>query len=146
MDFVALGYWGMFLAAFLAATVLPLGSEVVFTSLLYYNLSPIWLTVIAALGNTLGGLTSYYLGYLAKWNLLTKWFKVSEPDVQKYLGRIQHYGAPLAVLTWLPIVGDVLAVGLGFARTKVLPTSLWMALGKFIRFAVIAYGWIKLAQ
>lgn len=146
MDFIELGYIGMFLSAFLAATVLPLGSEVVFTALLHNGFSPLWLTLIASVGNTFGGLTSYYLGRLAKWEWLSKWFKITADDVSKHMHRIQHYGAPVALLTWLPAVGDVLAVALGFAKTKVVPTTVYMLIGKLARFAAIAYLWQELSS
>lgn len=146
MDFITLGYLGMFVSAFLAATILPLGSEFVFTALLIQNYDPVWLTLVATLGNTLGGLTSYYLGYLAKWDVLTRWFKVTPENVEKYVGWIHQYGAPVAFLCWLPIVGDVLAVGLGFARTAVFPTTLFMGLGKLFRFITLVYFWNGLTQ
>lgn len=146
MDFVELGYIGMFLSAFLAATVLPLGSEIVFSALLYNGSSPLWLTLIAGIGNTLGGLTSYYLGRLGKWDWLSKWFKIEAVHVYKYMHYIQKIGAPIALITWLPAIGDMLAVALGFAHTKVIKTSLYMLVGKLARFATIAYIWQTLGS
>lgn len=145
MDFVELGYIGMFVSAFLAATILPLGSEVVFTALLYKGLSPIYLVFIASVGNTLGGMVSFYMGWIAKWQWLSKWFKISQVSVTKYLSFIKKHGAPAAILTWLPAIGDILAVALGFAKTKPIPTYIWMFIGKFFRFMILAYLWQKIS-
>ena len=66
--FVNLGYWGLFLASFLSSTIVPMSSEVALVTLIALGLNPIWCVLIATLGNSLGGMTSYGLGYLGKWN------------------------------------------------------------------------------
>ena len=76
MDLISLGYFGMFLAAFLAATILPFSSEVVFTTLYWQNFSPFWLVFWASLGNILGGMTCYALGLLGKMEWIEKWMKI----------------------------------------------------------------------
>lgn len=145
MDFVELGYIGMFVSAILAATILPLGSEVVFTVLLHQGSSPIYLVLIASIGNTIGGMISYYMGWLAKWHWLSNWFKISENSVYKCIWFIKKYGTPAAALSWVPVIGDILAVALGFAKTKPVPTVIWMLLGKVTRFIVLAYFWQKIS-
>ena len=64
--FVQLGYWGLFLSSFLSSTVIPLSSEVALVALLAMGLDPVLCVLTATLGNSLGGMTSYGLGYLGK--------------------------------------------------------------------------------
>jgi len=61
--FTELGYLGLFLASFLAATVLPLSSEVVLSVLLLNELNPALLVSVATVGNVLGAFTNYALGF-----------------------------------------------------------------------------------
>ena len=83
MDLISLGYFGMFLAAFLAATILPFSSEVVFTTLYWQHFSPFWLVFWASLGNILGGMTCYALGLLGKMEWIEKWMKIKKEKVVK---------------------------------------------------------------
>lgn len=94
----------------------------------------------ATMGNWLGGLSSYGLGYLAKWNWIEKYLRVSKEKVFSFRKRIERYGALLAFLCWLPFVGDVLAVALGVFRTSWQKVFFWMLLGKFLRYIAIAQG------
>jgi membrane protein YqaA with SNARE-associated domain len=139
VNFIELGYLGMFVAALLAATFIPLGSEVVFTGLLAVDFNPIWLIIVATVGNTTGGMITYYLGKLGKWQWLEKWFGISKNKLEVNMHRIQKWGGVLAFFTWLPVVGDPLAAALGFARTKLLPTIFWMTVGKLLRFVLLAW-------
>ena len=74
--FSELGYFGLFVAAFLASTILPLSSEVVLSALLLSGLSPVALVSIATTGNVLGSLTNYALGYWASLEVIKKWLKI----------------------------------------------------------------------
>ena len=69
--FVEYGYIGLFLASFLAATILPFGSEVVFVGLIAAGLNGWSCVLIASVGNWLGGMTNYYLGHLGKVEWIT---------------------------------------------------------------------------
>ena len=128
---------------FVAATILPLGSEVVFTSLLYLDYSPIPLTIIASIGNTFGGLLTYYMGWLGKWEWLQRWAKIDQQQVVKHLEKAQNYGWFLAFMTWAPIIGDVLAVVVGFVKYPWPKTVFWMFFGKLLRFSILAFLWQK---
>lgn len=138
MDWIELGYIGMFVSAVLAATVLPLGSEIVFAGLLFQKFDPVSLTLTAAIGNTIGGMISYWMGHLGKWSWLEKWFGISKVKVLQRMQLAQKWGSLCAFLTWLPVVGDLLAVVLGFIRFNVLKSVSWMFVGKLMRFAILA--------
>ncbi len=90
--FAELGYIGLFITAFLAATILPLSSEVVLSLLLLNGLSPIALVSVATLGNALGSLTNYGLGYWASLSVIKKWLKMSEKDFIRAERRFKKYG------------------------------------------------------
>ena len=136
--FVEWGYLGLFIASFLGATVIPFSSELVF-SLLIINGYDINLSLlIATTGNWLGGLSSYFLGRLGKWSTLEKYFRVKKEKIVKFKTIIDKWGSLLAFFCWLPIIGDPIAVSLGFFRTNYILVAIWMFIGKVIRYIVWA--------
>lgn len=136
---VGTGLGGLFVASFLAATLLPGGSEAAFLGVI-----AAWPTqlpaalALATLGNTLGGMSSYALARL-----------IPERSAHKLgerpLALARRWGAPVLILAWLPLLGDLLCVAAGWLRLPWLPSALWMALGKGLRYAIIAAGWRWLA-
>ncbi len=136
-----LGYIGLFLGTFLAATVFPFSSDVLLVGVLLAGANPMISLVVATFGNWLGGLTSYYLGYLGKWDWIEKWLRVKEESLVKQKNRIEKYGSLIAFFSWVPFIGDFLAVGLGFYKVNFKKSAIYMFLGKAIRFAfwVILY-------
>ena len=136
--FVEWGYLGLFIASFLGATVIPFSSELVFSLLIIkgydFNLS----LLVATTGNWLGGLSSYFLGRLGKWSTLEKYFKLKKEKIVKFKTNIDKWGSLLAFFCWLPIIGDPIAVGLGFFRTNYILVAIWMFIGKFIRYILWA--------
>lgn len=137
--FTELGYIGLFLAAFLAATILPLSSEVVLSALLLNHGSPATLVIIATIGNALGALTNYALGYWANLGVLRKWLKLSEKEMLNAEQRFQKYGIVSLLFAWVPIIGDPLTVIAGILRIRLLWFILLVTLGKLIRYIVISY-------
>ena len=139
------GYLGLFLGAFLAATILPFSSDVLMVGFLAIGGNVYGAVAVASVGNWLGGLTSYWLGRLGKWEWIEKWFKVKEETIVKHKAKVDRYGSLLAVFTWLPLVGDVLAIALGFYRTDPKKTALFMFIGKTARYIMwaVLYIWIS---
>jgi membrane protein YqaA with SNARE-associated domain len=134
------GLIGLFLGSFLAATVIPFSSEILLTGVLIAGVSPVHSFFAATAGNWLGGMTSYYVGHLGKWDIIEKWLGVKEERLLKQKARIERFGSLIAFFAWLPVIGDVLAIGLGFYRVDVIKSSIFMLLGRAIRFAI----WISL--
>lgn len=127
-----LGLGGLFLASFLAATLLPGGSEAVFLGLIALQPDLLWSALLlATLGNTLGGLTSYGLGFFLPAKALSK----LQP---RHIALARRWGSATLVLAWAPLIGDLLCVAAGWLRLPWLACTLWMALGKFARYAVLA--------
>ena len=123
----------LFIASLLAATLLPGGSEI----LLLYNLNErpdliVALVIVASIGNSLGSLTSYGLGFLGA-KQLTK--KQHNGKASQW---IQRFGVYSLLLSWLPIIGDVLCVAAGFYKLPIVMSSVFITLGKTIRYCIVA--------
>lgn len=120
--------WTLFVSSFLAATLLPGGSEVVLFGVLKLHPNQLWAALtMATLGNTLGGMSSYLIGRL-----------IPQKQALKGLATLQRFGAPVLLLSWVPIVGDPLCVAAGWLRLNPWWSALCIAVGKFVRYWVIA--------
>ena len=139
-----LGLTGLFIGCFLAATVIPFSSDALYIAVLLATKRPLACFIVGTLGNWLGGVTSYYLGYLAKWKWLEKYFHIKHDTLEKQKKLVDKYGVWLALLTWIPVVGDVFAIALGFYRTPAFWTLFLMLVGKAGRFLLwnLVSGWI----
>ena len=135
-----LGYLGLFIASFLAATVVPFSSEVVFSALVFGGLDPWICVVVASLGNWLGGMSSYFLGRLGKMEWIEKYLRVKREKIETYRERIQKYGDWFAFFSFLPGIGDIIAVASGFFRCRWWIVTISMLLGKFARYVVWMYA------
>ncbi|MBD3653121.1 YqaA family protein [Kangiella sp.] len=139
MDYFAeLGYIGLFIAAFLAATILPLSSELVLTALLLNGLSPEFLVIVATVGNVLGSLTNYGLGYWASKTVIQKWLRMSESEFVRAEERFKKYGIVALLFAWVPIIGDPLTVMAGILRIRLLWFLILVTIGKFLRYYILA--------
>lgn len=130
--------WLMFSGAFLAATLLPGGSEVLLIALLQHNSEP-WLAllVVASIGNTLGALTSYYLGRIGR-------FAKSPADFEnKYYQRslrwFERFGVWTLLLSWLPLIGDLLCLMAGWLKLPVISSTIMIFIGKTVRYSLIVF-------
>ena len=137
--FSEFGYFGLFIAAFLAATILPLSSEVVLSALLINGLSPVALITIATIGNVLGSLTNYALGYWASLEVIKKWLKISEEEFVTAEQRFVKYGLFSLCFAWVPIIGDPLTVIAGVLRIRLIWFVILVTVGKLLRYLVITH-------
>ena len=134
------GYWGLLLASFLAATILPFSSEVVFAALIAAGMD-IWTSILyATAGNALGGATCYYLGRMGKTEWLERWFKIKPAKIEKTIEWMSGKGAVMGFFGFMPVVGDVMLVALGFMRANIPTVMIAMTIGKFLRYAIIGFG------
>ncbi len=125
------GLGGLFLSAFLAATLLPGGSEIAFVAYLNWQPGSAWLALaVATMGNTLGGLTSVWLGRRLPMAPQGRHF----PKLEAWMKR---FGAPILLLSWLPLVGDALCVLAGWQRVAWLPVTAYILVGKGLRYLVL---------
>lgn len=137
--FSELGYFGMFVASFLAATILPLSSEVVLTALLLNGLSPVALVSVATTGNVLGSIVNYALGFWISIEVVKRWLKISEEEFIRAEQRFTKYGLASLLLAWMPIIGDPITVVAGILRVRFLWFVLLVTAGKLARYVVITY-------
>ena len=91
------GIPGLFLSALLAGSIVPFSSELVLVALVEVGLSPVTCVLAAALGNTLGGMTCYYMGHLGKVDWIEKYFKVKKEKVDRMEAFLQGKGALMAL-------------------------------------------------
>ncbi len=138
-SFAELGYLGLFVAAFLAATILPLSSEVVLSALLLNGGSPIALFTVATAGNVLGSLTNYGLGYWAGPKVAKKWLRMSEEKFLRAERHYKKYGLVSLCFAWVPVVGDPMTVVAGILRIRLLWFVLLVTAGKLIRYVVVSF-------
>lgn len=138
-QWVEWGLLGLFLASFLAATILPFSSEAVLGIVALGAWSSGSLLLVASVGNTLGGLTNYAIGRWIPEEKLLKRLGMDPGKAERWRSFAERYGAWGALLCWLPVIGDPLAIALGLFRTKFLQTALLMFVGKALRYAVVLW-------
>ncbi len=131
------GYWGVFIACLLAGSIVPFTSEVIVITLVELGLNPVLCLLFATLGNTVGGMTCYYMGHLGKVDWIEKYFKVKKEKVDKMQVFLQGKGSLMAFFTFLPFFGEVIAITLGFMRSNVWLTTASMFTGKLVRYILI---------
>jgi len=139
------GYVGMFLSALLAGSAVPFSSEAVLAALLHPStgLSPVLVILSASVGNLLGSLTCYWLGHLGKMEWLVKYFHMKEEKIVKMQAYLNGRSAFMAFFAFLPIIGTLIAVALGFLRSNIYVVSISMFVGKVLRYIVVAYAAIQ---
>jgi membrane protein YqaA with SNARE-associated domain len=123
-----LSLWTLFASSFLAATLLPGGSEFVFAGILNAKPHLYWPALaVATVGNTLGGMSSYLIGRV-----------IPQRTELKGLKWVQAYGSPALLVAWVPVIGDPLCIAAGWLRINPWLSALFMAFGKFARYLLIA--------
>ena len=130
------GLPGLFASAFLSSTLLPGGSEALLAALaLHGGHDPMALLAAATLGNALGGMTSWGIG----WWIARRFPNQTLERHHHRLAaeRLRRWGSPLLLLSWLPLVGDPLCVAAGWLRIGWLPSLLFITLGKGARYALL---------
>ncbi len=141
MDLVSegshLGLWALFVSAFISSTLLPGGSEALLYGLAQdAHYEPWVLLLIASLGNTLGGMTSWLVGRVIAWRFPSHRMLRKE-RYQRALHSVRRWGTPALIFSWLPVVGDPLCVVAGWLRTGLFATVFFIALGKVLRYSAV---------
>lgn len=128
-------YVTLFSWSFLAATILPLGSEPALFAVVTRGHSATMAVTVATVGNYLGACTTYWLAMKAA-SLAGK----ADLDHTRAGRLAQRFGAPVLLLSWVPIIGDALVAAAGVLRVRLLPFTLWTVIGKGLRYALVAWG------
>ncbi|MGQ5523939.1 YqaA family protein [Chitinimonas sp. PSY-7] len=133
------GLPGLFVSGLLSATLLPGNSEIALAFVLYqrpYDWVPALICV--TVGNTLGSLSSYWLGrYLRRFNP-----RATDHLSPRALALMKRYGVITLLLAWLPLIGDALCLAAGWLTLAKTPTALFIFLGKAIRYLLVGLPFI----
>jgi len=135
---IGAGYTGLFLTAFLAATLVPLSSEAVLASLISAKGFDLALLIgIATAGNTLGAVVNWLLGrFCLRWRD-RRWFPVGPEALDRASRWVGRYGVWTLLLSWLPVVGDPLTFAAGVLGVRFPLFLILVAVGKGARYAVV---------
>lgn len=131
------GFFGMFIAAFLAGSFLPFSSEIVMAALRVAGLPAMQLLLWGTLGNTLGSCFNYWLGHLGNMQLVEKYTHVKYEKIEKSRRFVSKYGPVMGLLAWIPILGSAITITLGLMRANFWWTLLAIVVGKVVRYAFV---------
>ena len=138
--FAEYGLWGLFLASFLAATLLPVSSEVVLGYLLTHGFSPYMTVFVATSGNVLGSVVNYGLGIFGSLIILYKILRMSPLEIEKAETRFRKYGILSLLFAWVPVIGDPLTVAAGVLKVNFALFLLLVSIGKFLRYVIVTWA------
>ena len=133
-------YLSLFIISFLAATILPFSSELTLAGLIatssYDNLL---LLIVASLGNILGSVVNWILGFYSRNHKTKKWFPFKDEQIEKSSKWFNKIGRWSLLFAWVPIIGDPLTLAAGLLRVKFVEFLILVTIGKVSRYLVIFY-------
>jgi membrane protein YqaA with SNARE-associated domain len=125
------GLTSVFFISLVSATLLPLGSEPAVFAVIKANSALFWPVIgVATIGNTLGGMIDYWMGYGAKQAF-------AKERESRWFGWLQRYGAKTMLLAWLPGIGDPICTLAGWLKLPFWQSVYYMAIGKFLRYVTV---------
>ncbi len=128
----------LFFISFLSATLLPGTSEIYLSYLLYIEdqpLSSFYLLLVATLGNTLGAMTNWYLGFVFARHYLER--KIRQKKFRQAQQWIHKYGVYALIFSWMPIIGDLLCIVAGIYKLSIVKSIIVIFTAKFSRYFII---------
>ena len=134
------GYLGMLAAAFLAGSFFPFSSELVMVGLMAAGLDPFLLVVYGTVGNVLGSVFNYGVGYMGRIDWIEKYLHVRKEKLERTRQFLAGRGAWMGILAFLPILGSVVTIVLGLMRANMTITFISITIGKFLRYLLLVYG------
>lgn len=132
-------YLTLAVSAFLAATLIPLGSELAVGAAILSGADP-WLTLlVASSANTAGSTLNWILGRAIERFRHRSWFPVTAEQIENAQRRFARYGQWSLLFAWVPVIGDPLTFAAGVLRVPFLPFVLLTGLGKTARYLVLIF-------
>lgn len=128
----------LFFLSFLAATLLPIGSEWLLAVLILQGHSPIIVVIIAGCGNVLGASTTYLIGRYGSEMVTQRLLRIDAEQLQRATRLYHRYGVWSLLLSWVPIIGDPLCLLAGIFNVGFSRFSLPVIIGKFSRYSLVA--------
>jgi len=126
-----MGLTSVFFISFIAATLVPMGSEPAVFAVIKANQALFWQVIaVATVGNTLGGMLNYWIGYGAK-------AKFARERESRWFGWLQRFGAKTMLLAWVPAIGDPICTLAGWLKLPFWPSVFYMAVGKLLRYLLV---------
>lgn len=138
------GYWGMGFAAFLAGSVFPFSSEAILVTLLLAGLSPWSLMISATIGNVAGSMFNYWIGTFGRLEWIERYLHIPSYKVERAQRWMEDRGAWMGVLCFLPIIGSVLSVTLGYMRSNPWISLVAIFIGKVVRYGILIVATLSL--
>ena len=133
-------YLSLFSISFLAATILPLSSELMLAGLIAKsNYDSLLLLIVASFGNVLGSVFNWTLGFYSRNLTIKKWFPFKDEQIEKSSKWFNKFGRWLLLFAWVPIIGDPLTLAAGLLRIKFIEFLILVTLGKVSRYVAIFY-------
>ncbi|MDW7730891.1 MAG: YqaA family protein [Methanolobus sp.] len=132
-------YLSLFITSFLASTILPLGSETLVVLLVRSGFDLFAVVMVSTIGNYLGACTTYYLGFKGRSDVIEKYFSISRKQLDKADRWFGNYGPYLLLFTWVPFIGDAITASGGILKLDFKTFSIYVFLGKFLRYFALAY-------
>lgn len=129
----------LFISSFIAATLLPMGSELALYTLLQRGFDPAVLVLVATVGNTAGATLNWVLGKYLQRLQERRWFYFSREQVVKAQSYFQRFGKYSLLLSWLPVAGDLLTLAAGIFNVRLAPFLILVGAGKLLRYLAVVY-------
>ncbi|MBB3212814.1 membrane protein YqaA with SNARE-associated domain [Herbaspirillum sp. Sphag1AN] len=127
------GLTSVFLISFVSATLLPMGSEPAVFAVIKVNPSMFWpVILVATVGNTLGGVVDYWMGYVAKQTF-------AKERSSRWFGWLERFGPKTMLLGWMPGIGDPICTLAGWLKLPFWPSVFYMAIGKIVRYILMTW-------
>ncbi len=141
MNFASLGLLGLFISAFISSTIAPGGSEAVLAYMVNNQQHTVTVLVaIATLGNTLGALTTWWLGVWAAQKYPAE--TLLSDQQRKSLQYVRRWGSWALLFSWLPLVGDGLCFAGGWLKLSLFTSVMAILFGKALRYIAVAYAFV----
>lgn len=140
------GYWGMFIAAFLAGSVLPFSSEAVMLGLLAAGLKPWPLIIYGTIGNVLGSMFNYAIGHIGRLDWIEKYLHVKPKSLEKAQKFMAGRGSWIGFFSFIPVIGDAIPIVLGLMRSNIIISIISITLGKAIRYIILVFSVLSLTS
>lgn len=134
-----LGYLGLLIVSFLAATILPLSSEIPVLLMPQLGFNKLLILLFATTGSFLGSLSNYYVGKLGNRFFLAKYVNKDNARLQQAQRVYERWGAPILFFSWVPVVGDPLTFVPGILNQRVSTFAFWVLLGKGVRYLFLLW-------
>jgi membrane protein YqaA with SNARE-associated domain len=133
-------YLSLFVISFLAATILPLSSELTLAGLIAtYNYNNLLLLIVASSGNILGSIVNWTLGFYSRNLTSKKWFPFKDEQIKRSSNWFNKFGKWSLLFAWIPIIGDPLTLAAGLLRVKFTEFLILVSIGKVFRYFLIYY-------